>query len=97
MKSTDECLELLKHFKETNADKYGIRRLGVFGSVARGEQREDSDMDVCLEIDTPSMFKLVHIKEDLQKLFNCKIDIIRLRDKMDSALRVRIEKEGLYI
>ncbi len=33
-----------------NAAKYGISRMGIFGSVARGEQRESSDVDTCVEI-----------------------------------------------
>lgn len=38
MKSTSEYIKLLRQFKEQNADKYGITKLGLFGSVARGEQ-----------------------------------------------------------
>lgn len=67
------------------------------GSVARGEQTEDSDVDVYLETLKPNMFALVHIKEDLQTLFGCNVDIVRLRDHMDSLLRNRIEKEGIYM
>ena len=40
MKSTPEILELLKLYKQVNARKYGFSRLGVFGSVARGEQTD---------------------------------------------------------
>lgn len=49
MKSTVEYLELLKQFKEMNASRYGIKRLGIFGSVARGEHSEHSDVDICVE------------------------------------------------
>ncbi|NDV84100.1 nucleotidyltransferase family protein [Bacteroides sp. 51] len=97
MRSTNEYIELLKQFKEKHSSQYGIKRLGIFGSVARGEQTEDSDVDICVELDSPSLFKLVHLKEDLQNLFNTKVDIVRLRDTMDSFLRGRIEKEGLYV
>ena len=71
--------------------------IGIFGSVARGEQTENSDVDVYLETSKPNMFALVHIKEDLQSLFGCNVDIVRLRDQMDSLLRNRIEKEGIYV
>lgn len=97
MKSTHEYLQLLKHFKEANAEKYGIKRLGIFGSVARGEQQEGSDVDICVEMDSPSLFKLVHLKEELQNLFTCNVDIVRLRNTMDALLKGRIEKEGLYV
>ena len=96
MKSTTEYIELLKQFKETRAMFYGIKRLGIFGSVARGEQQENSDVDVCVEMERPSMFTLVHIKEDLQKLFECPVDVVRLRENMDSMLRSCIN-EGIYV
>ncbi len=96
-KSTAEYLMLLRQFKETNASAYGIKRLGIFGSVARGEQKKESDIDICVEMDNSKMFHLVHIKEDLQNVFNCNVDIVRLRDTMDTFLRNKIEKEGLYV
>ena len=43
------------------------------------------------------MFAMVHIKEDLQDLFGCRVDLVRLREHMDSFLRSRIEKEGIYV
>lgn len=97
MKSTTEYMDILRDYMAKNASKYGITRMGIFGSVARGEQTEDSDVDVYLETSKPSMFALVHIKDDLQTLFGCNVDIVRLRDHMDSFLRNRIEKEGIYV
>lgn len=49
MKTTAEYLQLLKQFKEANAKRYGIQKMGLFGSVARGEHTEDSDVDVLYE------------------------------------------------
>lgn len=97
MKSTADYITLLRAYMAQNATKYSIKRMGIFGSVARGEQTEDSDVDVYLETSTPSMFALVHIKEDLQKLFGCNVDLVRLRERMDSLLKSRIEKEGIYV
>ncbi|KAA6324873.1 hypothetical protein EZS27_025847 [termite gut metagenome] len=97
MQSTAEYLELLKRFKKDNAKQYGIKKLGVFGSVAREQQKEGSDVDICVETDTPNLFNLVHIKDDLQELFHCKVDVVRLRDKMDALLRERVEREGRYV
>lgn len=96
MKSTSEYINLLRDYMANNASKYSITRVGIFGSVARGEQTEDSDVDVYLETSKPSMFALVHIKEDLQTLFGCNVDIVRLRERMDTLLKNRIEKEGIH-
>ena len=55
-----------------------------------------SDVDVYVELQTPSMFSLVHIKEELQYLFGCAVDIVRLREDMDGILRLNIMEEGIY-
>jgi predicted nucleotidyltransferase len=46
MKTTNEYIHLLRDYKRNHAAEYGIERMGIFGSVARGEQRKDSDVDV---------------------------------------------------
>ena len=63
MKSTTEYINILRDYMAKNASKYSITRMGIFGSVARGEQTENSDVDVYLETSKPNMFALVHIKE----------------------------------
>lgn len=97
MKSTSEYLNILRDYMAKNATKYSITRMGIFGSIARGEHTEDSDVDIYLETSKPNMFALVHIKEDLQALFGCNVDVVRLRDHMDTLLKSRIEKEGIYV
>lgn len=96
MKKTTEYITLLHKYMLDNSNKYGIIRIGIFGSVACGEQTENSDVDVCVELKKPSMFSLVHIKEDLQLLFGCAVDIVRLRDDMDEILKQNIMEEGIY-
>lgn len=97
MKSTSEYITLLKQFKEANASKYGIIRLGLFGSVARGEQAEESDVDIYMEGEAQSLFTAARMKEELQELLGCKVDIVRLRERMNLLLRNRIEREGIYV
>lgn len=71
MKSTKEILQLLSQYKPTAMSKYGLTRIGIFGSVARGEQSSDSDVDVCYNGKAPSLLTLDHIQCDLEKLFGC--------------------------
>ena len=97
MKSTSEYLQLLKQFKDTKANSYGIQKIGLFGSVARGEQREGSDVDVCFEGIPQGFFSVGGIKADLEDLFGCSVDIVRLRDKMDSFFMQQIMKEVIYV
>ena len=96
MKTTKEYLQLLQAYKLQSAIRYGISRIGIFGSVARGEQQEGSDVDVYVELSSPDLFSLVHIKDELQQLFGCPVDVVRLRDNMNELLKRSIMEEGIY-
>jgi hypothetical protein len=93
----DEILSFLSDFKKRCGDRYGIISLGVFGSVARGEMHNDSDVDICIRTRTPDPFMIVHIKEDIESSLHCRVDIVRVRDKMNSFLKKRIDEEGIYV
>ncbi len=82
---------------QQHASRYGIVRMGIFGSVARQEQKESSDIDIYIEGDLHGFFALSGIKNDLEELLGCSVDLVRLRDKMDDFLKQRIMKEGIYV
>lgn len=88
---------MLSEYKQRRGLFYGISRICIFGSVARGEQTEDSDVDVCVDLEVPSIFSLVHIKEELQQLFGCNVDVVRFRQNMDTLLKRDIWEEGIYV
>lgn len=97
MKTKQEYLKLLSEYKQKRGLFYGISRICIFGSVARGEQTEDSDVDVCVDLEVPSIFSLVHIKEELRQLFGCDVDVVRFRQDMNALLKHDIQEEGIYV
>lgn len=97
MKSTNEYIKLLRQYMNSSAKHYGITRMGIFGSVARGEQTDASDIDICFEAPAPNLLTLARIKYELESLFGCPVDLIRMRDRMDEYLKQDIEKEALYV
>ena len=88
-------VRILKKFKEENADKYGIQKIGVFGSYAREEQTIDSDVDVCVLLETH--MTRAAIKEDLEILFDREVDVVSLSAKMSPAFKESIENEAIYV
>ena len=90
-------LQSLRRYKSLLENKYGVSKLGIFGSVARGDIKETSDVDVVIEIRNADPFVLLDIKEELTKLLGCKVDLIRLRKNMNRFLKKRIEKEVIYV
>ncbi len=90
-------LAVLHEFKQNFGEKYGILEIGIFGSVARDEAMNSSDVDICIKTKTPDPFVLVHIKEDIECLVQKHVDIIRMRENMNHFLKERIEREGVYV
>ena len=93
----DEIIQTLRGFVEINRDKYEIVRIGVFGSAARDNMNEQSDIDVVVELGKPDLFYLVGIKQDLEEKFQRPVDIVRYRDRMNAFLKKRIDKEAVYV
>ena len=92
-----EIISAIKKFKSENANNYGINTLGVFGSIARDEIGAESDVDIIIETDTPDLFVLVHIKEELEKILHQRVDIVRKRKNMNPFLKKRIERDVIYV
>ncbi len=92
-----EILEILKEYKNDNAEKYGINNIGLFGSYSKDDENDESDIDIIIETTEPDLFKLVHIKDELETLFHKTIDIVRKRETMNQYLKKHIEKDAIYV
>lgn len=97
MRTAAEYKALLARFKQEFGGQFGIKELGFFGSVARGEHTEGSDLDVFVSLDKVEPFIMFDLKELLESLCKCKVDLIRLRDSLRPALLDNIRKEGIYV
>ena len=64
----DEILRVLAQFRDRRAKEFGITRIGIFGSLARGEATDASDVDVVVELERPDLLLLVGIKQELEEL-----------------------------
>ena len=92
-----EILQALKSFKQAKQYEYQIMRIGIFGSAARDDMHESSDVDVVVELGVPDLLILVGIKQDLEEILSRPVDIVRYRDQMNAFLRDRIEREAVYV
>jgi len=89
---------VLHHLRLHHSDwrrRFHVVELGLFGSVARGDARPDSDLDVWVQLDPLTPYALVHLKQELEELLQRPVDLVRLRARMAPSLRQRIEQEGL--
>lgn len=92
-----KVLEILRQIKPSLQEKYGVTRLGIFGSVARDEATETSDVDVVMEMEQPNLFMRVHIKEELENALDKPVDVIRYRERMNTFLKRRIDLDAVYV
>ena len=84
---------LKEHYSEFK-EKYSVEEIGLFGSYARDEATDKSDIDIFVKME-PSLFHMMDIKEELENYFNKNVDIVRLRDRMNPYLQKRILKDGI--
>ncbi len=93
----EDIINFLQINKKVFLNKYKISNMTLFGSYARGENREDSDIDIAIETPLSDYFLLYDFKEELEKHFHQKVDIVRLREKMNQSLKKRIIQDGIYV
>jgi uncharacterized protein len=96
MKTTQEYISLIESHSDELKSTFGIKSLRIFGSVSRNEQREDSDVDVCVDME-PKIFMLVRLKRFLENLLQCSVDVVRMHKHINPYLLEQINKDGIYV
>ncbi|MDQ7785532.1 MAG: nucleotidyltransferase family protein [Desulfomonilaceae bacterium] len=90
----DEILKKVEENRET-IKGFGVRRLGIFGSYARSEQNETSDIDFLVEFERPTFKNYFGLKFFLETLFDCKVDLV-FHDTIKPRIRNTILEETIY-
>ena len=91
MKTFDEIKAILEENKDTIRDKFKVDEIGIFGSYVKGEQTDESDVDILVTFREPiDFFIFLHLEEYLTALMNIKVDLVTKK-----ALKPHIGKEIL--
>lgn len=90
-------IDLLKQFKNDNSEAYGITEIGIFGSVARGEDTSDSDVDVFVTMSHPNLLLLSGIKQDLESIFKKSVDVVRKHKHLSPVFLRNLERDAIYV
>jgi uncharacterized protein len=94
---TNNIVSIISKFKAENSNRYGIKKIGIFGSAALKPTSPIGDVDVVVELEDPDIFCLIGIKQDLEELLKSHVDIVRYRKNMNQYLKQRIEKNAVYV
>jgi uncharacterized protein len=94
------CDEAIRKLREHEAElrQLGVQHLYLFGSTARGEAGEDSDVDLFFDYEKGKLglFELMDVKEQTSRILGRKADIMT-RDSLHKVLRARIEASALQV
>ena len=96
MKTREEYIALITSHAEELQNTFGITSLRLFGSVARNQHHEGSDVDIYVEM-PPKFFLIVRLKSYLEALLGCPVDIIRKHHHLNPFLLKEIEKDGIEV
>lgn len=93
----NEIKEILKQNKKELKNKYKIKKIGVFGSYVRGEEKKRSDIDILVEFAEPvGLFEFMDMEEYLEKLLGVKVDLVS-KKALKPRIGQHILKEVVYI
>jgi predicted nucleotidyltransferase len=92
----DQIVKIISDKKAYLSRKYALTRIGIYGSVARGEATDKSDIDIIVEM-KPDLFKRAALQQELEDILKSSVDVTRYSERMNPALKKRIDREALYV
>jgi predicted nucleotidyltransferase len=93
----EQILDFLKQHKQEMSDRFGVTKIGLFGSYIRGEARDDSDIDIAVELEGERLFrKFFALELFLNTSLNKKIDL-GIASTLKPIVREQVAKEIQYV
>jgi predicted nucleotidyltransferase len=98
MKTLEEVKKILAEHKDEIREKYGVVILGVFGSYAREEQKETSDVDIIVELERPIGLKFYEFWDYIENILGTKADVLTLSAlKQKTLLWEKVKEDIVYV
>jgi predicted nucleotidyltransferase len=76
MYNTEQIVNILKSQKKKLEKKYPISELALFGSYARGDNRDDSDIDILVDFNGRIGIEFISLAHELEDIFQTKVDLV---------------------
>ena len=95
MLTKEKILAILASYKQLHRHNYGIEEIGLFGSYARDEANESSDIDVYIKMNKSNLFVLSRIRIELEETLGKHVDIVEVRNSMNNYLKKHIKQESV--
>lgn len=76
MTNLSNIITILKNNKQRLTEKYGLSVLAIFGSYCRGQQTENSDVDILVDFNRPIGIEFIDLADELEKLLKIRVDLV---------------------
>jgi uncharacterized protein len=97
MESTEQILQTIRQAKPELVSSFKVHAIGVFGSVIRGQQREESDIDILVDLDkSADLLDLVGLGQFLEERLRHRVDVVP-RGSLRDEIRERVLQEVRYL
>jgi len=90
-----DVIETLKKYRKKIEKEYSVEKIGIFGSYAKGNQTESSDIDVLVEFKQPTYDNLIELAFYLEDLYGKKVDLITVKG-LSPYILPTVEKEVIW-
>ncbi|MBW2219759.1 MAG: nucleotidyltransferase family protein [Deltaproteobacteria bacterium] len=99
VKTSDEnistVVQQIANIRQELTERFTVKRIGVFGSFARGDNRFESDVDIIVEFDQPTFDHYMDLKFHLEAVFHRSVDLV-MADTLKPRLKSIVEREIIY-
>jgi len=92
----NQIIRILKAEKSFLNKEFGVTRIGIFGSFAKGKESDESDIDFIVEMKQARFDHLAGLQIYLEKKFSRKIEIVRKGKNVSGRFAIRLENEAIY-
>lgn len=89
-------IEILREYEKEVETRYSVKRIGVFGSYVRGEEKEVSDIDLLVEFEKPTFDNFMDLSFFLEDLFGKKVDLVTIKG-LSPHIKPYVEKEVVWM
>jgi predicted nucleotidyltransferase len=90
-----EIIDLIKSHANDIKTLFSVRRIGIFGSFARGEQKDSSDVDILVEFEKPTFRNFMNLSFYLEDLLEREVDLVTVKG-LHPRIRPYVEKDVIW-
>jgi predicted nucleotidyltransferase len=90
-----DVIDILRRHEEEIKKRFGVKRIGLFGSFARGEQKDTSDVDILVEFEEPTFDNFMNLAFFLEDLFSRRVELVT-PDSLSPYIAPYVKKEVVW-